>query len=98
MVGDTNDPRLNVLIDAVSFCRSLVIDAVEFEIGDHPCWVQLRSRLLRAFGDKGLSRRISEIMNKDFLRQANGPLQAEGDASWPLSGHKNSLSEGEHTG
>lgn len=80
-------PRLDLILDAVNYCRGLIVDAVEFEHGDDPHWPQLRSRLLRALGDRGLEGRIAEIMQKKgegaenrddsdkvFSRQANSPL------------------------
>jgi hypothetical protein len=54
--------ELAQILEAVSLYRSIVMDAVEMEVGDSPDWPALRKRLLRAFGDKGLSRRVVEIL------------------------------------
>lgn len=62
MYENKNDPRLNSLLNAVDHCRGLVVDSVEFEFGDDPRWPPLRSRILKAFGDRGLELRVKEIM------------------------------------
>ncbi|OFZ54734.1 MAG: hypothetical protein A2428_00920 [Bdellovibrionales bacterium RIFOXYC1_FULL_54_43] len=49
---------------AIDLCRSTVLDAVELEMGDSPAWPPLRGRILRAFGDKGLTRRIIQILEE----------------------------------
>lgn len=55
--------QTNQLIEAVAFYQSLVLDCVQQELGDHPSWPGVRSRILRAFGDRGLTNRVREIMS-----------------------------------
>jgi hypothetical protein len=55
------------LLDAVRSCQSGVMDTFELELGeDTDKWKFIRSRLLRAFGDRGLSARIVEILDVEF--------------------------------
>jgi hypothetical protein len=57
------------ILDVVDQYRSLVIDPIEQEVGDSPNWKYIRSRLLKALGDRGLAGRISEILNDEFRIQ-----------------------------
>lgn len=59
-----NKSELTEVLEAIALYRSIVMDAVEMEIGESPRWPDLRSRLLRAFGNKGLSRRLAEILTE----------------------------------
>jgi len=54
------------LIDAANSCRGSVLDTFEVECGENPNWQMLRSRLLRAFGDRGLIGRIIEIIDTEL--------------------------------
>ena len=54
------------LTDAIDQYRSMVLDPVEQELGSSPCWPHLRKRLLKVFGDRGLSARIQEILKYEF--------------------------------
>ncbi|OGQ04173.1 MAG: hypothetical protein A2W61_07985 [Deltaproteobacteria bacterium RIFCSPLOWO2_01_44_7] len=55
--------------EAIHLCRSFVLDSIELEVGDKPNWKYLRSRLLRAFGDRGLENRIQQILTE---QESNG--------------------------
>ena len=50
-------------MDVIDQYRSMIIDPIEQEIGESPNWKFLRSRLLKALGDRGLSGRIRELLN-----------------------------------
>ena len=50
------------LLEVVDLYRSMIIDPIEQEMGDSPNWQYIRSRLLKALGDRGLSGRIREIV------------------------------------
>jgi len=54
------------MLDSVNSCRAGVMDTVDLELGDKPNWQFIRARLLRSFGDRGLSGRIREILNAEF--------------------------------
>lgn len=54
------------MLDAVNSCRAGVMDTIDLELGDSPNWKFIRARLLRCFGDRGLSGRISDILNATF--------------------------------
>jgi hypothetical protein len=54
------------LLDATRSCQGGVMDTFELELGDSPHWKSIRSRLLRCFGDRGLSARIIEILDFEF--------------------------------
>jgi hypothetical protein len=55
--------RLHEVVDQY---RSMIIDPVEQEMGNNPNWKYLRSRLLKALGERGLSARITEVINSEF--------------------------------
>lgn len=52
--------------DAIGSVRGIVMDTFESELGGSPNWQVIRARLLRAFGDRGLSARIAEILDAEF--------------------------------
>lgn len=60
------------LLDAVDQYRSMVLDPVEQELGHTACWPHLRRRLLKVFGDRGLSSRVQEILDLEFKRSNGG--------------------------
>lgn len=62
---DSQSKQLQDLLEAVSFYRSLIIDAVEDAAGTLPQWPHLRSRLLKLFGDRGLPCRVREIFERE---------------------------------
>jgi hypothetical protein len=57
------------LLDVVDQYRSMILDPVEQELGDTENWKFLRTRLLKALGDRGLAGRIQEILNAEFKTQ-----------------------------
>jgi len=57
---------LRRLLEVVDQYRSMILDPVEQEVGDSPNWKFLRSRLLKALGDRGLSGRIVEILDDEL--------------------------------
>lgn len=54
------------ILEAVSSCRSGVLDTFELELGETANWKFARSRLLKVFGDRGLAGRIAEILTSEF--------------------------------
>jgi hypothetical protein len=58
------------LIEVVDQYRSMIIDPIEQEIGSSPNWPYLRSRLLKALGDRGLVARIREVVSSEFGGQS----------------------------
>jgi hypothetical protein len=56
----------NQLLLAIDQYRSMIIDPVELLMGESPNWPSLRRQLLKAFGDRGLSARIKEILNNEY--------------------------------
>ena len=54
------------LLDVIDQYRSMILDPIEQEVGSHPNWKYLRGRLLKALGDRGMSGRITEILNAEF--------------------------------
>ncbi len=54
--------QLEKTLEAVALCRSQVMSDCEFEFGDSPRWKQMRTRLLRIFGHRGLEGRVHEII------------------------------------
>ena len=42
------------ILEIMDFYRGVILDAVEQEIGESSQWPFLRSRLLKALGDRGL--------------------------------------------
>jgi hypothetical protein len=53
-------------LDAVGFYRGLNLDLAEQELGTSDNWSFVRGRLLKLWGDRGLSGRITEIINREF--------------------------------
>ena len=67
MKSDIQRERLERgLRDTVDFYRGLILDMVEQENGGSSSWSFLRGRLLKALGDRGLSGRITEVLNAEF--------------------------------
>lgn len=62
MVERRQQQTVEKVLEALDFYRSLILDSVEQEFADSPRWPYLRSRLLRALGDRGLANQIREIM------------------------------------
>ena len=54
------------LLEVVDQYRSMILDPIQQELGNSPNWRFLRSRLLKALGDRGLVGRIREILDSEF--------------------------------
>jgi hypothetical protein len=54
------------LLDVIDQYRSMILDPVEQELGHTANWSFLRSRLLKALGDRGLAGRIREVIVSEF--------------------------------
>lgn len=52
--------------DSIKSCQAGVMDTFELELRDMPNWRQIRSRLLRCFGDRGLIGRVEEILDDEL--------------------------------
>ncbi len=50
--------------EIMDFYRGVILDAVEQEIGESRQWLFLRSRLLKALGDRGLGGKILAELDK----------------------------------
>lgn len=59
----------NQLLAAIDQFRSMVIDPVEIAVGDSPCWPSLRKQILKVFGDRGLSARVKEVLDRELDKQ-----------------------------
>ncbi len=60
------------LLSVVDQYRSFIIDPIEQELGKSKNWNYIRSRLLKALGDRGLAGRIREVLDTEF----SGPRSA----------------------
>ena len=54
------------LMEVVDQYRSMILDPIEQELGSSPNWKYLRSRLLKALGERGLAGRIVEILHSEL--------------------------------
>lgn len=59
------------MLDAVKSCQTGVLDTFELELGDSPNWRNIRGRLLRCFGDRGLAANIIEILGDELDLRSN---------------------------
>lgn len=59
------------VLEAIELCRSHVLDTCQFELGESPNWPALRTRLLRAFGDRGLEARVRGIFMGQGLQMGD---------------------------
>ena len=50
------------LVELIDYYRGIVMDTIESEMGSSPNWKFMRSRLLKALGDRGLSGKVQEIL------------------------------------
>lgn len=50
------------LVEIIDFYRGLILDSVEQELGGSDNWTFVRSRLLKALGDRGLVGRVRQIV------------------------------------
>jgi hypothetical protein len=68
---DTKITKIRSLLEAINSCRANVLDTIQVELGDQPNWSYVRSRLLRCFGDQGLTGRALEIFAEKSLHTQN---------------------------
>lgn len=64
----TEEALKRQIIDVVDQYRSMILDPVEQEMGDSPSWKYVRSRLLKALGDRGLAGRLLEVIHTQFKK------------------------------
>lgn len=57
-----NSFQKDLILEALDYYRGIILDAVEQEFGHSESWPRVRSRLLKALGDRGLSNRIQIIL------------------------------------
>ena len=50
------------LSQAIEDCRSRTLDSVEQEVAQSERWPILRSKILKFFGERGLTGRVQEIL------------------------------------
>lgn len=55
------------ILTAIDFYRSLVLDGCEAELSETKAWPFVRSRILKAFGDKGLTGQVLSILGAEAL-------------------------------
>jgi hypothetical protein len=55
--------KLREVFEAIAFYRGLILDIAEQELGDKPNWQYVRGRLLKALGNRGLQKRLEEILD-----------------------------------
>ena len=58
------------VLEAISFYRGLILDAVENELSDTQTWPSTRSRLLKLLGDRGLEGKLREILGVPNTRHS----------------------------
>ena len=61
---DTNIKKIGEVSEAIDFYRGIVLDICEQAFESDPSWKYLRSRILKAFGDRGLEGRLTAILTK----------------------------------
>ncbi len=54
------------ILEVIDFYRGIVLDSVEQEVGSSDNWTFVRSRLLKALGDRGLVGRVRQILATEF--------------------------------
>jgi hypothetical protein len=54
------------LLEVIDFYRGMILDMTEQELAGTDNWSFLRSRLLKAMGDRGLVGRVREVLNNEF--------------------------------
>jgi len=68
----TDVQKVNRILDAIHDCRTSVMHAIEMEVPVEHDWSVIRSKVLRAFGDRGLTMRITEIINESSTAKLGG--------------------------
>ncbi len=56
------DNKSREIFETVNFYRGLILDLIEQELSESKNWSYVRSRLLKALGDKGLEGRLRSIL------------------------------------
>ena len=84
----------NRLLEALDQYRSIIIDPVEQELGETENWRYLRSRLLKALGDRGLAGRMRDIIDAE-IRDDQTTLESLRHIRNPISVYrkKNKISQ-----
>ncbi|MES2802582.1 MAG: hypothetical protein V4654_08840 [Bdellovibrionota bacterium] len=59
---NTSNKLITETVEEIQRCMARVLDDCELEIGDSTRWKLLRSRLLKNFGDRGLTGKVREIL------------------------------------
>lgn len=49
------------ILEAISDCRTRVMDIANVELGHSPRWQLLRKQVLKCFGDRGVEGRVREL-------------------------------------
>jgi hypothetical protein len=60
------------ILEIMDFYRGVILDAVEQEIGESCQWPFLRSRLLKALGDRGLVGKVLAELDKYVESERSG--------------------------
>lgn len=66
----TNEIR-DRLLAIVDLYRGMVLDSIQLELQESPNWPQIRSRLLKLLGDRGLVGQIKSQFNADITSGGN---------------------------
>lgn len=64
-----NKAKLEAVKELVAIYRGVILDTIEIPWGNAPEWSMVRSRILRAFGDRGLEGRLLAILEKKDLSE-----------------------------
>lgn len=64
-MNQNNQFKLHALLSAVTSTRMLTLQFAEDSVGHLPEWQELRGRLLRVLGSRGLEGTIRQIMSED---------------------------------
>ncbi|MCX6118871.1 MAG: hypothetical protein NT027_15135 [Proteobacteria bacterium] len=59
-------------LEVIDFYRGIVLDLLQQELEGCDDWHYLRSRLLKAFGDRGLAGRLKQVLIAEFSEASNG--------------------------
>lgn len=62
MNHSNSENKSREIFETINFCRGLILDLIEQEISEQKNWPYVRSRLLKALGDKGLEGRLRSIL------------------------------------
>ncbi len=62
----------NQILETIDFYRGIILDGVQIEISDPARWERIRSRLLKALGERGLEGRTKAILSSAYKPQESG--------------------------